>query len=74
VFMESDFLDPLFRGIEEIIGAPIAPIILTAPRRARARARRAPAPAAHLPARGRTRLHGPHDPGGGKGAAAREAD
>jgi len=34
VFTESDNLDPLFRGIEEIIGASIDRIVLTARRRA----------------------------------------
>jgi hypothetical protein len=34
VFAESDFLDPLFYGIEQIIGASIDHIILTARRRA----------------------------------------
>jgi hypothetical protein len=34
VFMESDNLDPLFYGIEQIIGAPIDHIILAARRRA----------------------------------------
>jgi len=34
VFIESENLDPLFRGIEEIIGAPIGQVLVTAKRRA----------------------------------------